>query len=96
MIENEPKFYGQECQDDATTIAFRKLHESIVNQVIDFCKTYGVEIDEFFLSADGLRSSIEYDEWVPCTDSSFSMYRYEEKDCDLLDKVEKKPYLWSI
>jgi hypothetical protein len=91
----EPKdtkeFYGQVCQDPYTTKMFRELHTELVNRVIEWCNENNVQIDEFHLHADGIRESIPYASWQPCTDSGLEMYRREE-----LDKEDPEPYLFSM
>lgn len=56
---------------------FSKLHENIVNMVIDFCKEHNLtDIDGFTVSADGLASSIKFGgKWGAGTDSSMSIYK---------------------
>lgn len=72
------KFYGQQCQDELLNKEFRKFHEVLVNQVISFCKSHNISIDEFRLSADGLAESIEAGSWQACTDSGFSLMKYSD------------------
>ena len=72
------KFYGQQCQDEELNKKFRKFHEDIVNQIINFCKSNHILIDEFSLSADGLEGSIEKGSWQACTDSSFSFRKFDD------------------
>lgn len=59
----------QKCQKEEIDKKFRELHDKLVNEVITFCKENDIEIDEFNLSADGVRESIKYGEWCPYTDS---------------------------
>ena len=87
---DENKFYGQKCQDEHVTEEFRKLHTKIVNEVINFCKENKVDIDEFHLSADGLRYSINVGTWHPGTDSSFTAYR------KMPFSDNEKPFLLSV
>lgn len=50
------------------------LHKEIVNKVIKFCIDYNIEnIDEFQITADGLKESIKEGYWTPYTDSSLSL-----------------------
>lgn len=75
---------------------FSKLHEHIVNEVIQFCKEHGLEVDEFSVGADGLLGSKHYGEWCPCTDSYMSMYTIK-KDEDGHHYVDReKPFLHEI
>ncbi len=65
----------QKCQNEEIVKKFGKLHRKLVNEIIAFCKENNIEIDEFNLSADGVRESIKYGEWCPCVDSCF---RFDE------------------
>lgn len=107
--KSEKKFYGQQCQDEELTMKFRKLHESLVNQVISFCKENNIVIDEFRLFADELPESIKYGSWQSCTDSSlcFEKFTDEWKDIINMNKVvddktyetvksEQEPFLFSM
>lgn len=59
--------------------AFSDLHEQIVNLVINFCKEHNLtDIDEFHVGADGIKGSIPYGVWCPCTDSSMSIIKLVE------------------
>ena len=83
---DERKYYGQQCQDDEINKAFGTLHRNIVDEIIRFCQTYDIVIDEVSLRADGIRSSIPYGEWQPCTDSSL-VFSNDNK---------KEPFLYSM
>ena len=74
-MENNEKYCWQECQDEELNKEFSGLHKKLVNEVIMFCKEHNLEIDEFHLSADGVRCSIQFGQWTPATDSSFSLDR---------------------
>lgn len=88
----EPEhFYGQICQDPELTKKFRELHKELVDRVIEFCNKNSVEIDDFYLHADGIRGSIPYGSWQACTDSGFEMYRQEDIENENVD-----PFLYSI
>ena len=89
--KKEKEFYGQVCQDPETTKKFRDLHKELVDRVIEWCNENSVDIDEFHLHADGIRESIHYSSWQPCTDSGFEMYSRES-----LDKEDPEPYLFSM
>ena len=65
----------QKCQNEEIDEKFKKLHNKIVNQIITFCKENNIQIDEFSLSADGVRESIKFGKWCPPTDSCF---RFDE------------------
>ncbi len=84
-------YYGQICQDIAVTENFRSLHKQLVDLVVKFCKDNSVEIDDFYLHADGLRGSIPYGSWQACTDSGFEMYRQED-----IENENTDPFLYSI
>lgn len=77
------KYPFQKCQEDNLNIAFRHLHENLVNEVIQFCRAYGITIDEFHMSADSLIESINAGSWQACTDSClrFDKFTQEYKDC---------------
>ena len=68
----ELKKSWQKCQNEEIDEKFRKLHSKLVNEIITFCKENNIEIDEFSLSANGVRGSIKCGEWCPDTDSCFS------------------------
>jgi hypothetical protein len=79
-MEDNRKYYGQQCQDEKINIAFASLHTKLVNEVIQFCRTYNIDIDEFYLKADGISSSIPYGEWRPCTDSALTFYNDNKEE----------------
>lgn len=81
--EDNREYPGQQCQDKKLNIAFRHLHENLVNEVIQFCRAYGIIIDEFHLNADNLENSIKTGSWQACTDSclKFDKFTQEYKDC---------------
>lgn len=59
---------------------FRQLHETIIRSIVEFCKRHNLkDIDAFQMSADGLKSSIEYGRWHPCTDSAFNLINSDGK-----------------
>jgi hypothetical protein len=89
--KEKKEFYGQVCQDPETTKKFRELHYELVDRVITWCNENSVQIDEFHLHADGIRDSIPYASWQPCTDSGLEMYRNED-----LEEGETDPYLFSM
>lgn len=61
--------------------AFSKLHEEIVDKVIQFCQEHNLtDVDEFKIHADGVQGSIKYGKWCPCTDSSMSMIVLKKDD----------------
>lgn len=79
-MENNRKYYGQQCQDDLINQKFGVLHKQIVNAIIQFCKENNIDIDEFYLKADGVSTSIPYGEWQPCTDSALTFYNDNKKE----------------
>ena len=107
--EDNRKFPGQQCQDDKLNEAFRRLHTKLVNDIILFCKAWNIEIDEFHLTADALRESIQQGEWVSCTDSSLRFDKYTDEYFNMWEdgnvpneetynKVmsQQEPYLFSM
>ncbi len=70
----------EKITDENIKKEWAKLHEKLVNEVISFCKKYHLDVSEFDLSADCLEPSIEYGEWMPFTDSSFCLFKRDEKD----------------
>lgn len=89
--KEDKEIYGQICQDPELTKKFRDLHKELVDRVIEFCNKNSVEIDDFYLHADGMRGSIPYGSWQACTDSGFEMYRNEDIENENVD-----PFLYSI
>ena len=88
-------FPGQQCQNESINKEFRKLHESLVNQVIDFCKTHDITIDEFHLNADCLEESIKHGSWNAYTDSSLAFYKMTDEEYNRI-KSQQEPYLFSM
>ena len=90
----ELKKSWQKCQNEEIDENFRKLHSKLVNEIIKFCKENNIEIDEFTLSADGVRESIKYGEWCPSTDSCFRFDEsiYAEIGRTNLTNITKKEY----
>ena len=87
------KFY-QKCHNEEIDKKFRKLHNKLVNEIVTFCKENNIEIDEFSLSADGVRESIKCGKWCPPTDSCFRFDEsiYAEIDRTNLMNVTKEEY----
>ena len=83
LPEDNRKYPGQKCQDENLNKAFRELHTKLVNEIIDFCKEWHINIDKFLLDADELEGSIKFGSWQPCTDSClrFDKFTQEYKDC---------------
>lgn len=93
-MEEKIKFAYQVCQDEQTDKDFKELHREIVNKIIKFCKEHNLIIDEFYINCDCLTHSIDQGNWVAGTDSSFSMYKFDEEHPNM--KFDPKPILWSI
>lgn len=78
--------------------AFSKLHEEIVDKVIQFCKEHDLDVDEFVVSADGLLGSKDFGKWTCCTDSCMEM-RVLKKDEETgmwhVDR-EGEPFLYEM
>ena len=103
------KYCFQKCQDEKITSDFRKLHEELVNRVVDFCREHDIVIDEFHMGADCMSESIKFGYWCPVTDSSleFDQFTQEYKDARSLKtivndeewdriKSEQEPFLFSM
>lgn len=90
----ELKKTWQKCQNEEIDEKFSKLHSKLVKEIITFCKENNIEIDEFSLSADGVRESIKYGEWCPSTDSCFRFDEsiYAEIGRTNLTNVTKEEY----
>ena len=75
--------------------AFGELHKKIVDEVIQFCKKYNLEVQEFHVGADGIRDSRDFGEWTCFTDSSMSMYtnKVYEDGCEYIDR--ETPFLYE-
>ena len=84
LPEDNRKYYGQQCQEDSLNIDFREFHKHLVNEVIDFCKSHGITIDEFHLNADCLEDSIKAGSWQACTDSCFQFDKFSEEYKDVV------------
>lgn len=75
---------------------FCKLHEKLVNTVIEFCRENNLEtVDSIEFYADGLTGSYGYGEWTCGTDSSCSMRRITKNDKGHF-RLEEEPFLNNI
>jgi len=92
-MSDDRKYYGQQCQDEKLNIAFRNFHKNIIDDVLGFCRAYGITIDEFHLSMDNMGESIKAGKWVPASDSSLTFYKFDDKE---KSKRVQEPYLFSI
>ena len=103
------KYFGQQCQDDTLNQKFREFHYKLVNEIISFCKENDIVIDEFHLDADGVKGSIPFGEWKPCTDSYFSLEKFTEDFKDVINfkkkvnnteweqiRFKQKPFIYSM
>ena len=77
LPEDHRDYPGQQCQDEKINDAFRRLHEHLVTEVIQFCKAYNISIDEFHLCADCLEESIQNNKWCASTDSCFTFNKFD-------------------
>lgn len=57
-----------------------KLHQQLVNTIVEFCNDNNIEASSVQFGIDGLESSLEFGSWHPGTDSSFRI-------CDKNDDV---------
>ena len=52
-----------------------KLHIKLVEEVISFCNENNIKNAwEFRLMADAINLSMKDNQWMPCTDSSFTLF----------------------
>ncbi len=99
----EAVFETETNRDPELHDAFSDLHEQIVNLVVKFCKDHNLtDVDEFHIGADGIKGSIPYGIWCPCTDSSMSIIKLiknteeaSKKYCPELPDREH-PFLFEI
>ena len=93
----EGVFEDETNRDTKLHEAFRELHTSIVNQVIQFCKKHNLDVDQFSVGADGLLGSRDFGEWCPCTDSHMEMYiAVKNKKGEYYRVDTEKPFLFEI
>ena len=65
LDEDTRKEFNDKCSD---------LHEILMKTCIDYCRKNNlIIVDDIYFSADGLKESIEYGEWTPCTDSALTL-----------------------
>lgn len=58
-----------------------ELHHLLVQTCLDYMRKHNLtDIDEINFSADGLKSSYEYGEWTPGTDSSIEVIGLQMKE----------------
>mgnify|MGYP003301551061 CR=1 FL=1 len=64
-----------------TVEQINELHHTIVQTIIDYCKNKNIkDVEEVHFGVDCLQNSIDFGEWTPCTDSSLSIYGYENNE----------------
>jgi hypothetical protein len=109
MIQENKKFFGQQCQDENITMAFRELHKELVNKIIKFCNDYNVQINEVYFNIYDIDESIPYSSWQAPTDSSLTFMKFSDDWKALMNgdkivtkeefekiKIEQEPYLFSM
>ncbi len=75
----EAVFETETNRDPELHDAFSDLHEQIVNLVVNFCKEHNLtDVDEFYVSANGIKGSVPYGVWCSCTDSDMSIIKLVE------------------
>jgi hypothetical protein len=72
--------------------AFAELHDTLVNEIIGFCKEHNLAVDEVSLNVSGILGSKQAGEWTSATDSCMSMYTAD--DDNGIDR--SKPFLYRI
>lgn len=86
-------FQMESNRDPELHTEFGELHEKIVNMVCQFCKENNLnDVDEFYITTNGLSGSIKFGEWCPCTDSSMTVYK--KTDENEIDR--ETPFLHQI
>ena len=62
-----------------TNSVAHKLHEKLVQTVIDFMNENNIDdVEEISFSADSLQISKQYNKWTPATDSSLRLVGYQD------------------
>jgi hypothetical protein len=75
------KFTKEVMTNDQVTT----LHELLVQTTIDYLRSQNIkDVDEVSFGVDGLIPSVEYGQWTPATDSSLSIYGYEDNKKKLI------------
>ena len=96
MESNEKKYPCQFCQDEELNQKFCEFHQALVNQIVDFCAEHKIEIDDVHLDIDGLRDSIRFGQWTAATDSSMTMYRFDEEHPYKQNLANVEPFLYNM
>ncbi len=98
-IDNPVVREYEETPEEKTNIEhIKELQQILVQTVIDYInKNDLTDIDAVYFHADGLKGSVPYKEWCPCTDSSITV-KGEKYQCrERKDgKVSKLPYYYDI
>jgi hypothetical protein len=94
--EIKKKYPWQTCQDDELDKKFCVLHHTLVNQIVEFCLENDIKIDDVHLDIDGLRDSIMFGQWAAATDSSMTMYRFDDEHPHRQNRSEIEPFLCSM
>ena len=105
----DKQFYGQQCQDKNITMAFRKLHNEIVDRIIKFCNDYNIMIDEVTMKIYDIDESIPYHSWQAPTDSALTFMKFSDDYKSIMNcekvvskeefekiKMNQEPYLFSM
>ena len=93
----ESIFETETNRDPKLHKAFGELHKQIVDIVIQFCEEHGLEdVDEFYVSADGLRGSYGCHSWQSPTDSSMSIIKSNEDEHGWVLPDREHPFLYEI
>ena len=91
----ESIFATETNRDPELHEAFSKLHEEIVNMVIQFCEKHGLtSVDAFYVGADGLADNYGFHTWQCCTDSSMTMHELKMENGYVV--TNKDPFLHEI
>ena len=92
----EKKFGWQICQDEGMNEKFCELHHALVEKIIDFCVENELEIDDVHLDIDNFRDSIRFGQWTAASDSSMTMYRFDDEHPYRQNLSEVKPFLCNM
>lgn len=90
------KYHWQTCQDEELNKKFCVLHHTLVNQIVEFCLENDIKIDDVHLDIDGLRYSIKFGQWTAATDSSLTMYRFDEEHPYKQNLADVEPFLCNM
>lgn len=96
MENNKKNYPWQTCQDDELYKKFCVLHYKLVEQIIGFCLENNLKIDDVHLDIDGFRDSIMLGQWTAATDSSMTMYRFDEEHPYKQNLADVEPFLCNM